>query len=309
LIIGAARSATTSLHYYLRAHPQIAMSLIKEPNFFLFDRRNGSKPEPLVAPEPRMIAKSISDPHEYERLFDTDADTVAVGESSPLYLYVREAPELIDAELDQPKLIAVVRDPIDRAWSHHVMIHADDARDVVSEFRRAVERELDEPGYTPYAAGTHLLRLGRYGEQVERYLERFDPDRLLVLTFDEVRDQPDETMARICEFLEVDSTFDFGDLVAYNGSNIKQRRLTRAPRRAIRRIQPWLKGLLPARVVAPLARYRALTTTPGGTPDLPEDLARRLADYFRDDMARLAELVDVDVTEWPTWQRAERQRA
>src|SRR3546814_10773344 len=92
LIIGAARSATTSLHYYLEQHPAISMSSIKEPNFFAFDHAD-SPPSALFDPTSSIAVKSVSDRDAYEALFAHARPTDVVGEASPLYLYVREAPE------------------------------------------------------------------------------------------------------------------------------------------------------------------------------------------------------------------------
>lgn len=297
IIVGAARAATTSLHYYLTRHPQIAMSRIKEPNFFLFDRGT-DPPTPLVAPDARLLAKSVVTPRDYHRLFARPDGGVA-GEASPLYLYVRETPALIAAANPATKIIVVVRDPIERARSHFMSVAGASLNgDTVGAFRRAIEPELAEPGYTPYAIGAHYLRLGRYGEQVARYLDCFPPDQLLVLSFDEVAHHTPIALARICDFIGVDPGFDFGALAPHNSS----RRRGREPRRLasmLSQVQPRLKGALPPSVVAPLARLRARAlSAPAEYTALPDELHRTLADYFRADVEHLRSLTDVDTKNW-----------
>ncbi|HEY4378689.1 MAG TPA: sulfotransferase [Acidimicrobiales bacterium] len=303
LIIGAARSATTSLHYYLHAHPQITMSTVKEPNYFVFDQRDGVA-QPLVVPDPRLLAKSVADLDDYERLFDTTPETVAIGEASPLYFYVRETPELITAALDEPKLIVVLRDPIARAWSHYSMVHAGEAGDLAPGFRATVEAELTQRAYSPYATGTHFLRLGRYGEQMQRYLDHVPSDRILVVSFDQLTADPAAVVAQVCEFLGIDDLAQQDHFVAYNGSRSDHHVIVRTLRRGVRRVQPWLKGALPASVVAPLARLRARVSKPGGPAALPDDLQAELVAYYHDDLELLQRLTDIDLTAWPSWNAA-----
>ena len=148
LILGAARSATTSLHYYLEQHPQLAMSSIKEPNFFAFDH-TVDPPRPLFDAE-AIATKSVPDRAEYEALFAHTPPGAVLGEASPLYLYVREAPEQIARLIDQPKLIAVLRNPIDRAYSHWLHINRLPAEEAVPGFRAACEAEMAAGAtYTP----------------------------------------------------------------------------------------------------------------------------------------------------------------
>lgn len=298
LIVGAARAATTSLHHWLSQHPELTMSTIKEPNYFLFDRREGSA-VPLVAPDSRLLAKSVSDPDAYERLFRDDRRGALAGEASPLYLYVRETPELIAETIPDVKVIAVLRDPIERALSHHAMLHVHDADGGSTDsFRSAAEVELRESGYTPYATGTHLLRLGRYGEQLARYQATFRPDQLLVLDFAELSADPSQALVRITKFLDVDPSYDFENLVAYNGSRPARSEFIRRVRAPLSKAQPWLKGALPAQIVAPLAKFRARVARPASHGELPTDLHERLVEYYRDDVERLGSMIDLNVSGW-----------
>src|SRR5438309_9654243 len=130
-VLGAARCGTTSLHYWLAQHPDIAMSAIKEPNHFLF-RPSPDGPVPCISDDRRLLAKSVPDRTAYERLFP---ETVAAaGDASPLYLYTRETPELIAAAVPDAKLVAVVREPADRTWSHFNYVNDDLGAAAPAEF-------------------------------------------------------------------------------------------------------------------------------------------------------------------------------
>ena len=119
LIIGAMRAGTTSLYHYLKQHPQVYMSPVKEPRFFALE---GEKPDPGRPTDERLMNHSITDIEAYRALFQAVSKETAIGEASPLYLYSPKAPERIRHYIPDAKLIAVLRDPVERAYSHFLDI-------------------------------------------------------------------------------------------------------------------------------------------------------------------------------------------
>lgn len=291
LILGAARCGTTSLHYYLAEHPDICMSSIKEPNFFLFEQTDHG-PRPCIADDQRIVTKSVSDRERYERLFTRSA--TAVGEASPLYLYTRETPALIRAAIPDARLIAIVREPVERTWSHFVYVNDDLGDRTVPAFREAVERELNLP-YEPYRTGTHFVRLSAYAQQLERYREVFPAAQLLVVGYDDLIRRTPDTLRHICTFLGVDETFGFDTSVQYNPSSGERSWVARLDR-VVRPAFPYLKKALPASMSGRLARGRArlrAASRSDATPPIPADLWARMDEHFaadRDWLAREAGL-------------------
>ena len=282
LILGAARCGTTSLHYYLAEHPDVCMSSIKEPNFFLFDKAG----QPCID-DRRIIAKSVPDRARYEKLFATRA--AAMGEASPLYLYNHETPTLIHDAIPAAKLIAIAREPVERTWSHFVYVNDDLGDETVPAFRAAVERELDL-GYEPYRTGSHFVRLSAYAEQFERYRQVFPPEQLLVIGYDDLIGQTPETLARICRFLGIDDTFAFDTSVQYNPSSGEQSWVARLDR-IVRPTFPYIKRALPASMTGRLARGRAklrAASRSDAAPPIPDDLRTRLDAHFAPDREWLA---------------------
>lgn len=297
LVIGAARSATTSIHYYLEQHPHISMSAVKEPNFFAFDHA-AAPPRALFDPTSSMVTKSVSDRAAYEALFAHARPGDAVGEASPLYLYVREAPEQIAALLEHPRFIAILRNPIDRAYSHWLHIHRTSADEAVAGFRAACEREMaGGRAYTPYASGTHVLRMGLYDEQLDRYVERFGATSLLVLDFDLVNAQPQQALDQVCDHLGV-SRHAFETSVQYNRSGVTRGRAGATVARVVQAAQPHIKAVLPAGVARRLGRMRAARDRPQAAPECPADLRPQLAAWFRPSVDRLVEQGHVQPGTW-----------
>ncbi len=111
LIVGAMKCGTTALYYYLEQHPQIFMSPVKEPNFFCFEGREGLD-----------SGNSITDIAAYRGLFRGVSSERAIGEASHCYLYEPRAVERIKHYTPDARLIAILRSPIERAYSH--FLHA-----------------------------------------------------------------------------------------------------------------------------------------------------------------------------------------
>jgi hypothetical protein len=286
LVLGAARCGTTSLHYYLAEHPDVCMSSTKEPNYFLFEQTPAG-PRPTIADDRRLLAKSVPDRSRYERLFAHPA--AAVGEASPLYLYTRETPALIHKTIPDARLIAIVREPVERTWSHFVYVNDDLGDGTVAAFRSAVERELGL-GYEPYRTGTNFVRLSAYAEQLERYRQVFASDQLLIVGYDELIRRTPETLARICGFLGIDDTFAFDTSVQYNPSSGERSWVARMDR-LVRPTFPYLKRALPAAMTGRLARGRAklrAASRSDAAPPIPADLRATMDAHFAPDREWLA---------------------
>jgi len=200
LVIGAQKAGTTALYSYLRDHPAIAGPPWKEVSFF--DRHfwrgdawyRGNFPNRLYLR--RMRARTGAEP--------------IVGEASPSYMFHPLAPQRVAELVPDARLIALVRNPVDRALSHY---HHEVAleREPLS-FEEALAQEdarlagelerMHDPRYFSHAWWnfTYLAR-GRYAEQLERWLEIFPRERLLIVPSEDLLDRPGETYARILEFL------------------------------------------------------------------------------------------------------------
>jgi hypothetical protein len=183
-VIGAAKAGTTSLHHYLGSHPQVYMSPIKEPEFF------------LPRPSGQSLARRPPGDHRrgmYETLFARAGDAVAVGEASVRYSthpFRPGAAGRIAALVPDAKLVYLVREPVARMvsqWMHNVRIGSE---------RRGVEEALRSERY---------LLLSSYAYQAERFLEHFPAERLLVIVSEDLRQRRTQTLDRIWRFLGVGS--------------------------------------------------------------------------------------------------------
>jgi hypothetical protein len=202
LIIGAPRSGTSSLYEMLAKHPGIFMAPIKEPHYF------SSFDFPFPENEILHITK---DKAAYEKLFD-GAGSRLRGEASSYYLADPAAPAKIKAYNPTMKLIALLRDPIDRAYSHYLLYER--RGEQKESFYDQVQRLIEGGGDPVY----DIVGLGNYGDQLTRYHELFSRGQLLVVPFDDLVQKPVETLCAILTFLGVDAD-KAADLQLQEGQN------------------------------------------------------------------------------------------
>jgi Sulfotransferase domain len=190
LILGAQKAGTTALYAYLRWHPQITGPSFKEVSFFDRHYAHGEGWYRAHMPARRRPL---------------------VGEASPSYLFHPLAPERVASMLPDARLIALLRNPVDRAFSHYQHevalgrepLSFEDAIDREEErMRDEVERMVREPSYFSHAWWnyTYVAR-GRYAEQLERWFARFPRERLLVLFTEELAADTAGTYRRVLDFL------------------------------------------------------------------------------------------------------------
>jgi hypothetical protein len=281
LIIGAMKCGTTSLHYYLRLHPEIQIPTLKELNFF------SGPPDRFPYP---TGARRITDLAEYESMFD--AAFPARGEASPNYTVSprREGvPEKIKELVPDARLIYLVRDPIDRTVGQYQLqvATANERRSL----RDAIEAELSDP-CSLYVCPTF------YARQLEQYLEHFASDRILVIDQAALLHDRRATLREVFSFVGVDDTFDserFSEKLNTSEAHRTYSRFVVMSRFA--RGTPLLHLPRGLRVFVRRGVER-LVTRPLPPPVLDADLRERLRELYADDVMRLRQMTGKT---FPTW--------
>ena len=201
-LIGVPKAGTSALHTALSRHPGLYLSPVKEPKYYLC----GDSPPPHY--------KGPGDAHsnqewiwQRERYFSLFADAPhgsLTGEATPFYLYNRDARRRIAVDRPDAKLIAVLRDPVDRAysnWMHLWMDGLEPRADIVDAVRH--EQDRIDAGWAPF---WHYQGLGMYGRQIADLLDHFPREQVLLLRYRDMVDAPTSTLNRVCGFLGVPPT-------------------------------------------------------------------------------------------------------
>ena len=291
LVIGAAKSGTTALWSFLRQHPQVFMPDLKEPHHFAFEP---DRPAPVYrGPGATIHRDAVTDPNDYRGLFGGAGEATAIGEASALYLYLPDAAARIYAAIPDARLVAVLRQPADRAFSSYLHLKRQ-GREPAHDFEAALalepERIADEWGFL-----WRYRDLGHYPLQLRAYLDRFGSDRLLIHLYDDLVRDPVDVMRRTYAFLGVDPSF-VPDVSAR--SNVGG-----VPRgwrgRLLGRGSPLRRGvsvLVPGRLrrwAGALADRQALTREA-----IAPDTRRSLTGEFRSEIEDLGSLLGRDLSAW-----------
>ena len=263
VVVGGLKCGTTSLHHYLNLHPEVEMSRPKELNFFVAELNWPLGPE------------------WYASHFSGRASVR--GESSPHYTNrprFEGVAERMRSVVTDARLVYMVRDPIDRMLSHYL-------HNVGGGYD---DRTLAEAFADPESA---YVTRSRYFFQLEPYLEEFGPERIEIVGREELKRDRPATMRRVFAFLGVDPGFSSEQFEReWETGTAKGRGRFRLMDRAVR--LPGLRAVdrnfdrLPEPLrwlVERVVHYPGAGAVP--KPEVPPPLRQRLADLFRDDVARL----------------------
>jgi hypothetical protein len=199
LIVGAAKSGTTSLYEYLRQHLDIFMPQWKELSFFCGD--------------PYGPLHKVKKPQYYERVFAKTQNQSAVGEASTSYLFDEAAAGCVKEKLGTIKILIVLRDPVDMSYSlyNHQVRKEGEATKSFEAALAAEDGRRSNPGFKKKCYGWHAnyyyYHRGLYYTQVKRYLDIFGNNNVLILLFEELVNDAVAVAQKVYRFLEVDDTF------------------------------------------------------------------------------------------------------
>lgn len=187
MIVGAPKCGTTSMVYYLRQHPEIFCSAIKEPNFF-------SSEEVSLLYYKSPIIRTLP---QYKKLFANANNHKVRLEASTSYLFYPNVSTRIYSLLGYPKFLIMLRDPVKRAHSHYLM---DLTMGCVNTSFGEIIR--DQKRYPIHFQ--QYVELGLYYNQIQRYLSIFGSENVKILTTEQLRANTETIMREMCEFLQIE---------------------------------------------------------------------------------------------------------
>jgi hypothetical protein len=306
LIIGASKSGTSSLWAIMRQHPQIWVPMPKELPFF-------DRPDYVQGWE------------QYARRNLHGAPTGAtIGKATPSYMngiprdgaaredFEREIPERIARQFPDIRLIAILRDPVQRALSQYAMGRnvGAESRDPDTVFGELLEpTALEQSRRSPRGLNGYIV-LGEYGRILRGYLDAFDASQLLTLSTAQLGEDPEQVLASVWRFVGVDENVEIDLNTRYMVSaDLKrrhrfmlglynpERRSVRMARRTVRALPPAIGASLRRRVWTPALR----SVTSGGDRlrssdappryELSPELRERMIAHFEPDSAELEEML------------------
>jgi hypothetical protein len=296
IVVGAPKAGTTALHAALTQHPGVRMSQPKEPKYWLCD---DAPPPTYRGPgDAHSRQEWLWRREDYERLFAHPVEGVVQGESTPFYLWHRAAHRRIAENLPDVKLIAVVRDPIDRAYSNWMHLWSD-GLEPVADFGAAFalqDRRVAD-GWAPF---WRYRDLGRYGAQLDHLHGYVDPERVLVLRYRSLVDDPAAAVDRACRFLGI--TPGLVDSIPRDNSHPFvapgwRPHLLGPAVRAGAALGQFVPPRVWRRVSSPLVAQLA-GSADAHRPLLAPEARERLIPHFAEDIAQLTEVTGESFDDW-----------
>jgi hypothetical protein len=290
ICVGVGRAGTTSLYAYLRQHPDVYVTPVKEPRYFAF-RKNE---EPTDPRRREIYEASVTDREEYDALFDDRVGETAAGEVSPIYLHEPVAPARIKEAVPDVRLIAILRNPVDRAYSYFGLnVRMGKAR--LGEFKSAVRsgehKDKSSLFYKKY------IHPGMYAQHLKRYKNYFEGDKIISLKFKNYCTKTKEKMKKIYRHIGVKESFDVDTSIARNPSGVPKFN--------------WLNILLSkknpfiteknVKYIPKFIRYAVTILKNANIKSLPyldSSVRTELLDVYSADIRRLDSLVHWSVDDW-----------
>jgi hypothetical protein len=291
MIVGVQKAGTTSIYNYLKQHPQIFMSPVKEPHFLERDWQQ------FYADGGERKASRIDTLEKYEALFAGVTDELAIGEASAncLFHYDWSIPQ-IQKYVPEAHIFVVLRHPAERAHSDYLM-HIRDCINA-NKPQRSLSEHIHER-----AATSFIIRKGYYYEGVKHFIDAFGAERVSIFLHDDLKQSAVQFMQDMYRTLGVDAAFepDVGQRAQTaqvpKNSAINSVLRTKNPLRSA--VASGLKLVMPTETRQKL-RDRLINMNAAdksAAPLSPEDRAA-LIELYRDDIVKLQDLLHRDLSAW-----------
>lgn len=288
-LVGAAKCGTTSMYHYLRQHPEVFMSELKEPHFFASDL-DGSW--------------FIKNEESYLSLFSDATLYRWRGEASVMYLFSEDAASKISDYSPKAKIIIMIRHPVDMMHSWHSQ-QVSRGDETIRDFRAALALEevrLRGDSIPPRCALPFALayrKLAQFSTQIERYLHVFPRENVKVILLDDLKADPAATFADACTFLSIDPKFQPNFKVMNSNKEVRSWRLLnfmRRPPDQLRKITHALTTPAIRQQFGSLVVYLNRTYKP--REKLDPEFRRLLITEFQPEIARLSTIIGRDLSAW-----------
>lgn len=294
-IVGAAKSGTTVLYYLLNQHPDVCVPVVKEPNYFSNIDHDSSDPvRPGNGPgdDGTVWTENLKS---YQKLYDPEKNHAVKLDASVSYLYSTTAASQIADYDPESKIIMVLRNPIERAFSHYKHLLRD-GRETVS-FSEAISREQSRM-QKGWEFSWHLTNMGMYSDQIQRYFDRFEPKKIRIFILEDIKKDLSAVINELTGFI---------GLEAYNFDLEQQERNTSGLARSwiLSRFVNWLLGYKATinKIIPPEITHKALQlfrkiNIRESDLDISAELRAKLYSKFEADINKTEQLIGRNLDAW-----------
>ena len=280
-IVGAPKSGTSSLYHYLSEHPQVEMSSQKEPNYFS---------DKAIHNQGMYYGKNrVNTLDKYESLF-AQKESVVYGECSVSYLFYDNVAEDIKKYNPNAKIIIMLRNPIERAFSHYLMDYrlgliSDSFENIIAKKSKHKNTHLFYQQY---------IEVSKYAKQIQRYLDFFEKENILFIDYDDFKKNGSEIVFQVYDFLNISTEFGANINTKYNAFAMPKNNGIRFIYSFIF-LRKILRYLLSKYLVKNIS---ASLFKVDRKPELSRETRSLLIKIFKDDIKKLEEILSNDYLKW-----------
>ena len=292
LVVGAAKSGTTALYHYLAQHPEVFLSPIKETNFFALKDKDLSFKGP--GDYKGIHRRTITEIGDYYNQFIKVTDEKAIGEICPSYLYFEDAPKNIKEHIPKVKIIAILREPVARAFSAWVHLTRDGR-----EYLNFKESLADEPRRIKenWAEIWHYKEESKYYDQLKRYYDSFPKENIKVVIYEEFQGNPLKVYSELCKFIDVDNRFVPDMSSEHNKGGIPKNKIIWNLMMKRNIWKTLFNHLMPIKI-RKMIKEKIEARNVNKKPQLDINSRKELSVQFLDEINKIEQLIEQDLTVW-----------
>jgi hypothetical protein len=284
VVVGAAKCGTTSLFHYLKQHSDVFLPVQKELHYFAYDHLSRNTGGPGGA---RTLDFACATRQAYEAHYRHAGSQTAIGEVSPSYFYFPQVSERINLELDGPKIVVILRDPIQKAYSQYMHLVRDN-RETLPFFEALMaEQDRTAAGWT---AMWRYAESSLYSQRITKYLEVFGEDRIKILLFEELSKNPAPVLDALFGFLGLAPRDAINTERVYNRSGHPRSRaladFLARPNPVTTAARRWVPDRLRDRI-----KYAMLNLNTGRKEAIDDRSRAYLQAFFADDVGELERIL------------------
>lgn len=285
LIVGAARSGTTSLYHYLKQHPQIFMPEDKEPWFFPFA---DVKDDEIF----KRKSNIVTDFDEYTNLFKDARDSQVLGEGSTIYLYLYKE-TIANIKRYHPdwknlKIVIIIRNPVERAFSHYLVVSANG---VINFSFEELVKKCKLKQVSKYS---NVVDYGFYYNQIKNYKDTFD--HVKIFLYEDLKEDSKQLVQGLYSFLDVETTFipdtTIEHNISINSNNILLNKFLYKQNLFKNLIKPFIPLRTRVRIKNTILKKIARK------PEIKRETKKFLTEVYKEEILRLQDLINRDLKQW-----------
>lgn len=277
-IAGAPKAGTTALHHSLSMHPEVFMPTLKEPNYF--------SAKELMTDNLYYQEKIISSLTDYEKLY-SGAGNKLKGDASVSYLFYPSTASNIFQYNPEARIIIILRHPIERAYSHYQM----DKR--LGYVKAPLDAIIADSGNNAPSYFQQYFLLGKYTEQVKRYLDVFSPVQVKVFLFEELKNDFTKVMEETLLFLGINNR-EFIPVSQQQNASFEFNTPFFSELYRHQWLRKGLKKLIPEKITFSVMKKISRKSK----TEISGKLRNQLMEFYREDILSLSKLIHKDLNHW-----------